>query len=142
MHPRTSTPLKLLIALAAAIFIIGLAGLSYFRISGYPPRATSSISSGIYGKATVGPTCPVQKEGEVCSRPYQGEIVVKAGDRTREVTRFKTDGNGQFKVKLAPGKYYLVNTPKEMFPFLKETFIEVKPNIFTEVNFGLDTGIR
>lgn len=103
----------------------------------------NNIQSGIYGKAILGPTCPVQKEGEVCSQPYQGVIVVKNSDRTKEITQFMTNADGTFRVVLPPGQYYLSQDPKTRFPkFLKEQLIAVEPDKFTEVNLSLDTGIR
>lgn len=84
----------------------------------------------------------MERPGEICSKPYQGVIIVKNRDRTREITRFTTDAQGEFKVNLAPGSYLLTGNTQKRFPFLKEQLVLVEPNKFTEVNLNLDTGIR
>lgn len=132
------------ILLVIGVIVLALAGGGYYFVRSNPPVITppAPLNSGIMGKATLGPTCPVERPGEICSKPYQGVIVVKNSDKTREVTRFTTDSDGLFRVKLQPGKYYLAIDPENRLPFLKEQLVEVKPDQFTEINLSLDTGIR
>lgn len=138
MKPKDFILVLLLVVTLLLISTVG--GYSLIRSTLKPQ--INNIQSGIYGKAILGPTCPVERPGEVCSKPYQGVIVVKNSDKTREVTRFVTDSDGLFRVKLQPGKYYLAIDPKNRLPFLKEQLVEVKPDQFTEINLSLDTGIR
>lgn len=114
----------------------------YIAKSNNPSFTVNTPNSGISGKAEVGPTCPVQKVGEICSQPYHGVIVVKNSDGSREVTRFTTKENGEFKINLPPGNYTLTGDQKTPRPFLKEVRVEIKSNEFTEVQLNFDTGIR
>lgn len=100
------------------------------------------FKNGIYGKATLGPTCPVQRSGEECTKPYQGIIIVKSPDKSREISRFSTNKNGEFKVSLPPGNYYLASRESRSLPFLKEVFVKVEANKFTKIDLEFDTGIR
>ncbi|MDP3998650.1 MAG: hypothetical protein Q8P89_03475 [bacterium] len=132
-----------LILLTVGIGVLALVGGGYyFTRSSRPIPTPVSINSGITGKATLGPTCPVEKPGEVCSQPYRGMIVVKSSDGSGEITKFTTDAKGEFKVNLAPGSYVLENEGQTRFPFLKEVRVEVKRDEFTEVQLNFDTGIR
>ncbi|MDO8551301.1 MAG: carboxypeptidase-like regulatory domain-containing protein [bacterium] len=97
--------------------------------------------SGIYGKATLGPTCPVQKIGQECNIPYQGTVIIKNYNQSQEVTSFTTDSKGEFRVSLPPGTYYL-SVGGNRFPFLKTPSVEVKTNQYTKIDLNADTGIR
>lgn len=100
------------------------------------------VRSGIYGNAMIGPTCPgPQRPGEVCSKPYQGEIVVKSQKGSIEITTFETNVNGEFKVALPSGAYVLESGSVMQFPLLHQ-IVEVRPDEYTQVTLDLDTGIR
>ena len=124
------------------IFLI-LTLISTFILSGCILKSEEEINSGIYGIVTIGPTNPVEKEGEINYKPYQATIIIKTNDGLAEVERFTSNSDGTFKVCLKPGKYILEPLKSnEPFPFGKPIEVEVKPNQFTEVNIFLDTGIR
>src|SRR2546422_10653712 len=67
----------------------------------------SLIASGIEGQILLGPTCPVEREGMPCERPYKATVVVWNAARTQKVLTFSSDDEGRFRVSLAPGDYYL-----------------------------------
>jgi hypothetical protein len=103
-------------------------------------------SSGIAGRAVLGPTCPVEREGTPCpDQPYDGarlRIVDRGtGDVVATVT---TDDQGRFRVAVAPGDYVVDAEPTEgrPLPFAKPVDVTVRPGRFTEVTVAFDTGIR
>lgn len=107
--------------------------------TGEDTGSTYNGDSGIYGKALIGPTCPVVKTNSNCSdRPYQGEIIVMQNGK--EVKRFSSNRTGNFNIKLAPGSYTLSSNTG--LPFLKPVEVVVYSDKLTEVNLSFDSGIR
>lgn len=125
----------IVIAIATAFILIKYSGIFKDEVT----------TSGIYGKVTLGPINPVIREGEENKneRPFQATIIVKDKSGSREIKRFSSDENGDFRVYLAPGTYLLdplsVNS---MPPTGKSEIVTVKPNEFIEVNISYDSGIR
>lgn len=115
-----------------------------------PEEAKKTSLSGIYGTATFGPTCPVQRIGELCEKPYQGTIVIGKNilipskpDRFEEKTRFQTNSDGSFRVNLPPGDY-VAKAPGvgfDRFNFSKIS-AHVEENKFSKIDILFDTGIR
>ena len=100
--------------------------------------------SGITGQALVGPACPVVWEGGECpDAPYQATLTVLDA-RGVVVVRFETDGEGRFRVPLAPGEYRLrPETPAgKPFPIAGEQTFRVDPGAFTHLDILYDSGIR
>ena len=98
-------------------------------------------SSGIYGIATVGPTCGgPQKEDQECISFYEGIIVVKNQSDQKIVTKFETSTDGSFRVSLPPGVYVLETDSNNPPPFLSQ-MIEVKPYEFSEIVITLGSGM-
>ena len=100
--------------------------------------------SGITGKATVGPMCPVQIEGQECpDQPYQATITVNSLDG-RKIIQFQTDKQGNFNIPLSPGEYILhpETPPGQPLPFAKEQRFTVLPGEFTRLLVQYDSGIR
>ena len=102
------------------------------------------VDSGITGRVTIGPVCPVVIEGQDCAdRPYQATITVNSPEG-RKIVQFQTDKQGNFKVTLAPGNYILHPEPPlgAPFPFATEQQFTVKPGEFTQLTVTYDSGIR
>jgi hypothetical protein len=121
---------------ACFLLIVLLAGCSSM------PSATPALDSGIEGQTWVGPTCPVVREGEECAdKPYQAELTVKdpAG---REIVRFQTNEQGEFRVPLAPGEYVLYPESPGRFPVAGDVPFTVRPGQFTRLIVTYDSGIR
>jgi hypothetical protein len=126
--PRTA------LVLGAAIALFGCA-------SSAQSAPTSAITgSGITGRVLLGPTCPVQRPGQSCVRPYQTSVAVftRAGHRLKT---FRSGRDGRFRVGLRPGHYTLKAT-RGGLPRLTPTPVTVRPGHFTRVTLMFDTGIR
>ncbi len=116
---------------------------------GAPPRervdasgqAASSRESGIEGCVTIGPTTPVARAGEPNARPYQTTLLVLDANG-REVTRFKTDADGCFRVRVEPGTYRLRSEARGPFPRAPNRTVTVPAGTVTHVDLSVDSGIR
>ena len=105
---------------------------------------TPDSSSGIYGRVTIGPMCPVVRIGEACpDQPYQAtlNIVTASGDK---VAHILTNANGNFRISLTPGDYILQpRTPQNKpMPIAREQQFSVTAGRFTELLVTYDSGIR
>jgi hypothetical protein len=105
--------------------------------------ATSStpVDSGVTGRVWLGPTCPVQRPGETCMRPYQATLAVHKSAGGRLVKRFRSSTNGRFRVHLPPGRYRFQATHKG-YPRLQPISVTVRPHRFATITIRFDTGIR
>jgi hypothetical protein len=101
--------------------------------------------SGLEGRVTIGPQCPVLEEGVPCpDRPYQAEIAVLDENSGRVVATFTSAVDGRFRVELPPGRYVL--DPGEPLlvdePRAEKMTIDVEAGRYTEVTLRFDSGIR
>jgi hypothetical protein len=99
--------------------------------------------SGIEGRVTIGPQCPVEQMGSPCpDAPYEALITVTREGDTVEQTRSNTDGT--FRVPLDPGTYSVVAGPVDgsSMPFGRQVEVVVKPGTLTHVDLSVDSGIR
>ena len=120
--------------------------LVYARVGGETFGSGDALASGITGKILLGPTCPVVRPGDpkCADKPYQTQIVVKTEDGSREVTRFSSNGKGEFRVRLPGGTYRLESATSGVSPFprLSPILATVEPNKFTTLTIHFDSGIR
>ncbi len=94
--------------------------------------------------ATIGPTCAgPQREGQVCTAPYEGEFVVTRADGS-EVARFSTGADGRAVVDLPPGSYTVSAKAGAGRPFRSGGSVDVTvvTGQSVEVAVELDTGLR
>jgi hypothetical protein len=105
-------------------------------------QAPASLRSGVRGRVLFGPTCPVERVGQSCTRPYQAWLAIRREPRRSLVTRVLSSTDGYFSVGLAPGRYLLVPQAGHPFPIgLPQTFT-VAAGRYTRVTVHLDSGIR
>jgi len=101
-------------------------------------------NSGIQGTVTLGPTCPVERPGMTCYKPYAGTIdIFNESDRLVKTVHSSTDG--KLRISLKPGTYTLKPQPRDParpYPIGKPVTVTVKPGSYTTVNIEYDTGIR
>lgn len=106
---------------------------------------SAGTATGVAGRVTAGPTCPVETPGDPACDPraVAGAVLVVRGAGNVEVARLTTDAMGLFRLGLQPGDYTLEPQPVEglmgtaaPMPFSvvegDETFLDV----------AYDTGIR
>jgi hypothetical protein len=89
-----------------------------------------------------GPTCPVQRPGQSCTRPYQATIKVRREPSGRLVASPRSDRAGHFSVRLAPGQYRLEPVSGHPFPHARPQQVAVRAHHFTHVVINYDSGIR
>src|SRR5712691_8625376 len=101
-----------LVALLALVVACGTTSRDLASITPSPTTVTATstgtpslITSGIEGQILLGPTCPVERQGMPCERPYKATVVVWNAARTQKVLTFSADDEGRFQVSLAPGDY-------------------------------------
>lgn len=121
-------------------FVLGLLIVLLSTCSMKP--STPAGNSGIEGRVLIGPICPVVQEGQECpDQPYQATLTVNSptGERIAQV---QSDGNGQFRIPLAPGEYILHPESPNALPFASEQTVRVEEGQFTQVIVSYDSGIR
>ena len=129
----------LTLVLTAAAIVAGCSS------STTPPSASGPLRTGITGRATAGPMCPVEQPGDPACDPRpvaNAEIVVQdlAG---AEVARTRTNADGTFSVPVPPGDYVVVGLAAEGLMGVPEpSRVTVTDGQVTTVDLAYDTGIR
>lgn len=99
--------------------------------------------SGIAGRVTAGPTCPVVTAANPCEdRPLVGAPVVVLDASGREVGRVMTDADGHYAITLPAGPYSVEPQPIEGVMRAPEPTQVTVEDGFTTVDMSYDTGIR
>lgn len=96
------------------------------------------------GLVTLGPLCPVVREGEPCpDQPYEATLVIlnAAGD---QVTSVRSGPDGRYRVALTPGTYTIVpqSPPDTSLPAAAPVEVTVVARQWVTVDISYDTGIR
>jgi hypothetical protein len=104
----------------------------------------STGASGVEGVVTLGPTTPVCRVGQSCSRPVMATVAVRdpAG---QQVLLFVSGSDGRFHVALPPGTYTLAPLPLQpgsLYPRAVPVTIVVTAGGYTQADVTYDTGIR
>lgn len=101
----------------------------------------------ISGKVTIGPICPVEREGVPCPVPIEAytsrKIVIFKEDGMTEVTRFSLSAEGTYGISLPPGPYVLglLSNGIDRGEGLPHAFAVVAGSMQI-FDFSIDTGIR
>jgi len=98
--------------------------------------------TGVAGRVTAGPTCPVERSDQPCPpNPVAGRVeAIDAAGHTAGSA--PTDSVGRYAIRLGPGNYTLRVAIAEMFPVCPETAVSVPAGPVVTVDIGCDTGIR
>ncbi len=105
----------------------------------------ASKAQGVGGRATAGPTCPVQRPNDpACAgRMVEGAHLRVTTAGGKEVATFTTDGSGLFRIALEPGEYTVAASPVEgLMGTPGPSTIEVRQGAETWLDLAYDTGIR
>jgi hypothetical protein len=104
--------------------------------------AAGGAGSGIRGRVLYGPTCPVARVGQNCTRPYQAWISVRLQRTGLLVARVRSSVEGYFSVRLRAGEYVLVPQTGRPYPRSERQTVTVRAGRYTGVTVRYDSGIR
>jgi hypothetical protein len=119
------------VATAGAVFVIATA-------SAAPPPP----DSGVRGVVLLGPTCPVQRPGHSCVRPYRAWISIHREPAGKVIARVRSASDGRFTVSLRVGRYMLQPRDGTPFPRAESQTITVRRHRFTAVTIRFASGIE
>jgi hypothetical protein len=101
------------------------------------------LLSGVDVDTVESPTCPVQQQGQTCSKPFAAAVVVTRADGS-VAARITTSSNGRGHIPLAPGAYTIGGEASSRGlprpPAAQQ--VTVPPDQFVAVQLSFDTGIR
>jgi hypothetical protein len=109
---------------------------------GTAAAAPAPVNSGVRGLVLYGPTCPVQRAGQTCERPYQATIVFRREPSRRIVARGHSGADGRFTVHLRAGRYLVAPRNGVPYPRAQSQTVSVSSHHFTAVTIHFDSGIR
>jgi hypothetical protein len=98
--------------------------------------------SGVRGVVLYGPTCPVQRPGQTCERPYQATVTFSRASSPTVAARIRTGTNGRFTVRLRAGRYLVKATNGAAHSRPPSQVVTVTAHHFTAVTIRFDSGIR
>lgn len=118
-----------------------------FDIIAATEMPTSTLSSGVEGVVTLGPTCPVMRnppDPNCADKFYQTTInvVSNAQGASTQVATASSDAAGKFIIILQPGSYTLEAVGGQMLPRCAPVDVVVAAGAISEANISCDTGIR
>src|SRR3989344_1711933 len=126
---------RILISIVLIVFLVGMGFLIYQKSGN---NSSERIAAGyVGGHVTIGPNCPVERVDEPCKTPPEAytsrEAVVyeKNGSTVKE--RVHLDKEGNYKIALAPGNYFIQIAPAGIGPGEKKS-ITVKSFETSTVN--------
>jgi len=126
-------------ALAAAA-VLAATGLAASAV------AADDIDSGVKGRVTAGPTCPVERyppDPACADRGFETTIRIRTLPDREFVKKVHTGEQGRFRTRLAPGRYRLVpRSGRNGFPRCEPQDVTVVADRFKRVHLTCDTGIR
>jgi hypothetical protein len=109
------------------------------------PSPAPRIIGTLVGTITLGPICPVVREGEHCDPTPEmftsRAAVVFAADGATEVARQPLSATGTYSFTLEQGSYFVQIQPAGIGAGEKKP-VTVTGDATTTVNFDIDTGIR
>lgn len=117
---------------------VGVMGASAPAVGASP----APPDSGIRGLVLYGPTCPVQRPGQTCTRPYRAWITIRREPAGTVSIRVRSGINGRFSARLVPGHYLLEPRNGKPFPRARTQTVSVSPHRFSTVTIRFDSGIR
>jgi len=104
------------------------------------------FDSGVEGVVTLGPTCPVMREGDTtcADKPYATTImvIVVGSPSSAPFATAASDKEGKYKIMLSPGAYALQAVGGAVLPRCGTKAITIEPSRIIQVNLSCDTGIR
>jgi hypothetical protein len=116
-------------------------------VVGAASGSATVLQQGVSGRATIGPTCPVERipPDPRCADKLLAHVRVDAhrAGSLRVSAFVKTDAQGRFRIRLAPGRYDLyadAGIVRLRTPWARAVL--VRSGRFTQVALKVDSGIR
>ena len=126
---------------AAVALVVGMTAASDAGAAG--AARTSPPNSGIRGIVLYGPTCPVERPGHSCERPYVANLTFQRAALRGATAHARSGTDGRFSVGLAPGRWLVkVNAGASPYPRASSRVVSVTARHFTSVTIQVDSGIR
>jgi hypothetical protein len=126
--------MKRFVLLGVAILVLGACGRG----------SSGEASSGIEGRVTIGPTCPVERPDSPCpDAPFVATVRVMSGSDVAASGTSAKDGS--FRIAVPPGTYSVEADPVSSGGIARGipvSNVVVHPGAFTHVNVTFDSGIR
>ena len=104
--------------------------------------STQQHDAGIGGEVRIGPTCPVQRPGKVCERPYPATITIRREPSNMLVARVRSTATGNSRIALAQGRYLLLPQNGHPYPRSWSQMVTVHRHRYTPVAISYDSGSR
>jgi hypothetical protein len=103
---------------------------------------TEPVTTGLAGTVFRGPVAPVCAFNQPCEAPFSAGFTVQRG--TARAGTFRSDPQGHFEVRLAPGNYVVIPDPDApiIAPGAQTKEVTVGPTGLTMIDLHFDTGIR
>lgn len=104
------------------------------------------FDSGVEGIVTLGPTCPVMREGDTscADKPYATtiQVIVLGSPKSSPFATVESDKDGRYKIMLPPGEYAIQPVGGSSLPRCETKNITIEPSKIIKANLSCDTGIR
>jgi hypothetical protein len=120
-------------------FVVAVLGAVTFGAAG---DARTRLDSGIRGLVVYGPTCPVQRPGHTCVKPYAAWITIRREPKGTVAARVHASSDGRFTARLRAGHYLLVPRNGSPLPRAQSQDVSVHRHRFTDVTIHFESGIR
>jgi hypothetical protein len=108
----------------------------FLTACGGTQESSSGGSGGLQGTVSRGPITPTCSKDEPCSAPADG-VELTFSKEGKVVAQVETDGDGSYKVRLEPGRYFVLGPQP-----VKPQQVDVAASGFRRVDFAIDTKIR
>jgi hypothetical protein len=103
---------------------------------------TAPPDSGIVARVVYGPTCPVQRSGISCLRPWQAWLTIRRLPSEIVVTRGRSSKTGRLRLALRPGRYLVQPRNTTPYPHAPAQAVTVLAHQFSHITVRFDSGIR
>jgi len=99
--------------------------------------------SGIGGRVTAGPSCPVSRPEAPCpDLPFAATLSILTDPGRKAVATVTADDLGYYKVVLRAGSYVIHPLSPGAMPYASDIAVQVRAGQFTKQDIVYDTGIR
>ena|SRR2546423_14912871 len=120
-----------------------LLGVAFVMLGACGRGSGGAASSGVEGRVTIGPTCPVERPDSPCpDAPYVARIRVLSGSDV--VASGTSAKDGTYRIAVAPGTYTVEADPVSAGGIARSApaHVVVRAGAFSHLDLSFDSGIR